>query len=111
MSGKIYSRFATEGLILRDYLAMDRTVLGNERTLLAYVRTALAFFVAGASLIHFFDPFVFQIVGWMLIPLGILLSVVGIIRYKEMHDFLGVIRRWSHLEQESDMPPLQPPLT
>ncbi len=109
MSGKIYSRFAIEELILRDYLAMDRTVLGNERTLLAYVRTALAFFVAGASLIHFFDPLVFQIVGWMLIPLGILLSVVGIIRYKRMHDSLEVIRRWSHLEQESDMPPLQPP--
>lgn len=98
MSGKVYSRFTTEELILRDYLAMDRTVLGNERTLLAYIRTALAFFVAGASLVHFFDPLAYQILGWMLIPLGIALSVVGIVRYRTMQDSLEVLTQLSRLD-------------
>ena len=40
--------------ILRDHLAMDRTILANERTLLAYVRTAFATIVAGLSFLQFF---------------------------------------------------------
>lgn len=37
MEEEPYSRFDQEELIIRDYLAADRTVLANERTFLAYV--------------------------------------------------------------------------
>ena len=37
-------------LILRENLAIERTVMANDRTLLSFIRTALYFFVAGLSL-------------------------------------------------------------
>ena len=54
MSSNPYERFTSSELILRDELAIDRTVLANERTLLSYIRTGLAFAVTGAGAIHFF---------------------------------------------------------
>src|SRR5688572_17938811 len=65
-----YSRFTYEELILRDHLAVDRTVLANERTVLSYVRTALALGAAGASLIHFLDSLAADVGGWALIVVG-----------------------------------------
>lgn len=38
-------------LILRDWLALERTKLANERTFLAYFRSSIAFFVTGISLL------------------------------------------------------------
>lgn len=77
-----YSNFSEEKLILRDYLAIDRTILANERTYLAYIRTALALFIAGVSFINFFDSFLIVIVGWMFIPLGVVIFFIGSMRYK-----------------------------
>jgi uncharacterized membrane protein YidH (DUF202 family) len=39
-------------LVLREYLAIERTRLANETTLLAYIRTGLYFLVAGSTLGH-----------------------------------------------------------
>ncbi len=79
-----YSEISDSELSLRDKLAISRTVLANERTLLAYLRTAIAFFIAGASLIHFFKAPVLEIVGWIFLPLGILFVFIGIKRYRQM---------------------------
>ena len=38
-TGNRYEGFAKSDLILRDQLAIDRTLLANERTVLAYIRT------------------------------------------------------------------------
>ncbi len=78
-----YSRFQHEELILRDYLAADRTVLANERTYLAYIRTALAFAIAGASLIHFLEPLVSDVAGWALIAMGVVTFAIGTMRYAQ----------------------------
>lgn len=67
--------------ILRDYLAADRTILANERTLLAYIRTALTLLVVGVSFIKFFDSPVIEAVGWVFIPLCILVSIGGFRRH------------------------------
>ncbi len=67
-----------EELILRDFLALDRTALANERTLLAWVRTALAFFIAGATFIKFFDTTVMTVTGWIFIPAGAVLLLLGL---------------------------------
>jgi len=42
-----YDRFRRDELILRDVLAIDRTILSNERTVLAYLRSALTLFIVG----------------------------------------------------------------
>ena len=89
MKSEPYSRFKSDELILRDYLAVDRTVLANERTLLSYVRTAIAFAAAGAALIHLFDFVFVELVGWVLIPLAIGILGVGAQRYLWMRQRLA----------------------
>ena len=42
-------------LIVRDYLARQRTQLANDRTLLSYIRTSLYFLVSGTALIKVED--------------------------------------------------------
>ena len=71
-------------LILRDHLAIDRTILANERTFLAYIRTALTLFVVGASLIRFFDSPTATVLGWVFIPIGLAVLAFGISRYRHM---------------------------
>lgn len=41
----------TEDLILRDYLALERTRLANERTLLTYLRSTLYLIITGVALV------------------------------------------------------------
>jgi putative membrane protein len=67
-----YDKFDDEELVLRDYLALDRTILANERTLLSYARTALVLLVTGASLMQFFP-------SPMLIAFGVLSAFLGVI--------------------------------
>jgi len=66
-----YSKFTNQELILRDYLATDRTILANERTFLAYIRTALSIFAVGISFLKFFDSLLIKIIGWIFIPAGV----------------------------------------
>lgn len=56
MSEKPYHNIKSgdKELILRDYLAVDRTLLANESALLSYTRTSLTMLVAGVTLTHFF---------------------------------------------------------
>jgi putative membrane protein len=68
--------------ILRDRLASDRTMLANERTFLAYVRTALTLFVAGVSMLHFFESIWIWAAGWAFIPLGFLTFAIGAVRFR-----------------------------
>lgn len=79
-----FPRLSRDNLILRDFLAVDRTVLANERTFLAYVRTALALVVAGASFVRFFDTIGAIILGWIFMPLGAITLAVGVRRYITM---------------------------
>ncbi len=73
----------TEHVFLRDHLAVHRTTLANERTFLAYIRTALALFVAGVSLIKFFGSPLTEILGWVLVPLGMLTLARGIASFRK----------------------------
>lgn len=82
-------------LILRDYLAADRTILANERTFLAYIRTALTLFVAGLSFVHlkiFSSPIV-EAIGVIFILLGIATFFVGLVRYKRMQVLIREIKK------------------
>lgn len=73
----------------RDDLALVRTDLANERTLLAYGRTALMVAATGVTLIKFFaDTVEIRTIGWSLVAVGILIAIVGVIRFTVLHKCL-----------------------
>lgn len=84
MKNKPYKNFPKKDLILRDHLAIDRTILSNESTLLAYIRTSLAMVAAGAALIHFFLELWIKITGGIFIIIGVIILIVGYFRFKKM---------------------------
>ena len=68
-------------LILREYLAIERTRLANETTLLAYIRTGLYFLVAGTTLGHLILSEFWNVVGTPLTIIGIIIMIFGVARY------------------------------
>ena len=78
------ARFTGDDLILRDWLAADRTALANERTLLAYVRTALTLGTSGGSAVHFLEGPVVDALGWTLIGAGAIALAIGVMRFVRM---------------------------
>jgi putative membrane protein len=85
-----YSLTVKEQLILRDRLAIDRTVLANERTLLAYVRTALTLFLVGMSFVHVpmlhpdpeFGGLFYGLSGWLFVSAAVVVAAVGHVRFR-----------------------------
>ncbi len=69
-----------------DDLALVRTDLANERTLLAYARTALMVAATGITVVKFFaETESIRYIGWALVSAGVLVGVVGVVRYTRMH--------------------------
>ena len=73
--------YALRRLILRDYLAVERTRLANERTLLAYVRTTLGMGAGAVTLLHFFATPAARLTGTLLLTFGVLALAFGVWRY------------------------------
>lgn len=88
-----YSRVQREDLILRDELAIDRTLLANERTLLAYLRSAVALLIAGVSIFHFSTQGWFSLIGLACIPAGLVAGLIGVHRYRAMYRKIQRIRQ------------------
>ncbi len=88
-----YAKFAHDSLILRDELAIDRTLLANERTLLAYLRSGIALLIAGVSIINFAEQFWFMAIGIACIPIGIAVVFFGAFRYRKMNASIAIICR------------------
>jgi putative membrane protein len=93
MSVNPYDRFQKSDLILRDELAIDRTILANERTLMAYLRSGAALLIAGGSIIHFSNQGWFFAVGIVCLPGGLVTALVGVLRYRKMHKSISVVRK------------------
>jgi putative membrane protein len=68
-------------LVLREFLAIERTKLANERTLLTYIRTGLYFIVAGITLSHFLDTPFWITMEIPAIVFGLLIIIFGAIRF------------------------------
>jgi putative membrane protein len=98
MPDPIYGRFARTELILRDELAIDRTLLANERTLLAYLRSGVALLIAGVSIMHFSQEGWFWAVGLVSLPAGVLTTVIGVLRYRKMNKAIMFVRQELELE-------------
>jgi putative membrane protein len=90
-----YSRFNADKLILRDELAIDRTLLANERTLMAYLRSGVSLLIAGVSIMHFASDGWFRAVGVLCLPVGAIAAAIGIARYRGMNRRIGSARRAS----------------
>lgn len=99
MAKNPYSQFIKKELILRDHLAIDRTILANERSLLAYVRTGFTIFLAAVTLIKLFDAMVTHIIGWILMIISLIVIIFGFMRMKKMKRFIHELQDLSNVKE------------
>lgn len=94
-----YAKFEPEELILRDELAIDRTILASERTALAYTRTALTLIIAGLSFLHFVQEGLLYYAAWMFLPAGVLTSAFGFMRFRKIRRHILSVRKKAKLDE------------
>lgn len=68
-------------LILRDKLAIDRTVLANERTLLSYFRSFVVILSSGAAILKVEMLEELETLGIFLVIVAPVMLLIGILRY------------------------------
>ena len=68
-------------LIVRDYLARQRTTLATDRTLLSYIRTALYFLVSGTALFEVNELDHVRQLGYLAFGLSFAILGIGIFNY------------------------------
>lgn len=73
-----------ETLILRDFLAIERTRLANVRTLFAYVRTSLYLLTAGIGILQIESISRIYWIAWICILSSIILFFMGFFRFWKM---------------------------
>lgn len=89
-------------LILRDYLALERTRLANERTLFAYIRTSLYLLTAGIGIFQVESISRLHGLAWICVISGAVLFVLGFIRFRQMRKHLkGYVSRSRLCEEVS----------
>lgn len=76
------SGFNRDQMILRDWLALDRTALANKRTFLACSRTAIALVVLGIARVTLIDHLLLEVAGFGLMALGALIFLAGLREYR-----------------------------
>ena len=82
-----------EQMILRDYLAVDRTMMTNETSFMSYIRTALTLIAAGATMIKFFTEPTMQVLGWSFIIIGGWLAIHGYNKFKKIDIILHKVKQ------------------
>jgi putative membrane protein len=70
-----------EEVILRDYLAIERTRLANERTLLSYIRSSLYLLLGGIAFFQLKDFPNFKILGLLSLVFSALFFIIGLYRF------------------------------
>ncbi len=68
-------------LIVRDYLARQRTSLANDRTLLSFIRTSLYFLVSGTALFEVKNLERVRELGYVAFGLSLLFLAIGFVSY------------------------------
>ena len=91
----LYQRFKIEDFTLRDYLALERTIMSNERTLLAYLRTGIALLIAGITGTQVFAEKSWLIISIVAAVAGIIVVLLGLRR------FLVVRSRLNHASPDA----------
>ncbi|WP_369686020.1 DUF202 domain-containing protein [Mariniflexile sp. AS56] len=70
-----------EQIILRDYLAIERTRLANERTLLSYIRSSLYLLLGGIAFFQLKNFPNFRYLAFVSLFFSALFFVIGIYRF------------------------------
>jgi len=70
-----------DDIILRDYLALERTKMANERTLLSYIRSSLYLLLGGIGIIQLDGFESIHFLGYVALGLTIVLAIIGIYRF------------------------------
>ncbi len=84
---KFYQEFLAKQLILRDYLAIERTILTNEGTFLAYIRTSLTIAVVGVTILNLYpENTTLQYIGGALSLIAIFIFISGLVRTLRMRN-------------------------
>ncbi len=78
-----------ERIILRDFLALERTTLANERTLFAYIRTSLYLILGGIAFVQLKDFENIRWLGFFSFGLSLILIVFGLLRFYKLRKKLG----------------------
>jgi putative membrane protein len=68
-------------IILRDYLALERTKLANQRTLLAFLRTSLYMLLGGIAFLRLTDFESIRWMGYVSLAFSVMLIFIGVVRY------------------------------
>ena len=94
-----YEDFLAQEFILRDYLAVERTILANESTFLSYVRTSITFVAGGVTLMQVADLESWKNIGIVAVSLGGLFFLFGCIQAVKMSK---KIKRFMKKKKEVD---------
>ena len=70
-----------EEIILRDYLAIERTRLANERTLLSYIRSSLYLILGGIAFLQLEGFANIKYLGILSLVLSVIFLIIGIYRF------------------------------
>lgn len=79
---KTYQKFCDE-MILRDFLALDRTILANKRTFLAYVRTSIGLVASGIGMVKLVTDGIVNLLGYIFILAALPVLIIGIKEYQK----------------------------
>ncbi|MEX1000879.1 MAG: DUF202 domain-containing protein [Crocinitomicaceae bacterium] len=89
-----------EKIILRDFLAMERTTLANERTLFAYLRAGLYLIIAGFAFLKLKDFSEIKWLSYTMFGFSAVLIIYGMNRYIILKRKLKVFYDTMELEYE-----------
>jgi len=70
-----------DAIILRDYLALERTKLANERTLLSYIRASLYLFIGGLAVLQVNGFHHIKWLGYLSLAISVVIIIIGIYRF------------------------------
>lgn len=90
-----------DDIILRDFLALERTTLANERTLFAYLRSGVYMVIAGFAFLELKEYIDLDWLSYVLFGISLFLFVFGFIRFFIVKNKLDVY--YNDMEIENDM--------
>ncbi|WP_287883750.1 DUF202 domain-containing protein [Agathobacter sp.] len=89
---KGYEDFNKDEMILRDFLAYDRTRLALMRTVLSLARTALGLLASGGGLIILEDELGLVSLGYVLIVIAVAVMAFGVSYYLKFKKRLDALK-------------------
>ncbi len=87
-----------EKIILRDFLAMERTSLANERTLFSYIRASLYLAIGGVAILEYEGFAAFSWLSYTVFGLSLILIFIGIFRYRRLKKKLATYYRSMNID-------------